>query len=123
MGLTMASPGTPNGNRLITRQKLPALPSSLIDWLVRLDSSNQRGTPIAMSPATPQPAQPGGLSPEQLPSSYFTWPGVLGRLGNGQELSESQVRWAMNEIMDGKATEAQIAVSYTHLTLPTICSV
>lgn len=109
MGLTMASPGTPNRNRLITRQKLPALPSSLIDWLVRLDSSNQRGTPIAMSPATPQPAQPGGLSPEQLPPSYFTWPGVLGRLGNGQELSESQVRWAMNEIMDGKATEAQIA--------------
>ena len=62
-----------------------------------------------MSPTTPRPAESSGLSPEQLPPSYFTWPGVLGRLGHGQELSESQVSWAMREIMEGNATDAQIA--------------
>lgn len=49
------------------------------------------------------------LRSSQLPESYFTWPGVLGRLGRGEELSESQVQWAMQEIMDGRATDAQIA--------------
>lgn len=62
-----------------------------------------------MAPTTPRPADISGLSPEQLPPSYFTWPGVLGRLGNGQELSESQVRWAMQQIMEGHATDAQIS--------------
>ena len=62
-----------------------------------------------MSPTTPRSAETSGLSPEQLPPSYFTWPGLLGRLGKGQELSEAQVRWAMNEIMEGNATDAQIA--------------
>lgn len=49
------------------------------------------------------------LNQEQLPESYFTWPGVLDRLGRREELSESQVHWAMREIMDGKAGEATIA--------------
>lgn len=49
------------------------------------------------------------LNKEQLPKSYFTWPGVLDRLGRGEELSESQVTWAMREIMEGKAGNATIA--------------
>lgn len=49
------------------------------------------------------------LRSSQLPESYFAWSGVLGRLGRGEELSESQVEWAMQEIMDGRATDAQIA--------------
>lgn len=49
------------------------------------------------------------LNQEQLPKSYFTWPGVLDRLGRREELSESQVKWAMREIMDGNAGAATIA--------------
>ena len=49
------------------------------------------------------------LNQEQLPNSYFTWPGVLDRLGRREELSESQVTWAMREIMEGKAGDATIA--------------
>lgn len=49
------------------------------------------------------------LNKEQLPDSYFTWPGVLDRLGRREELSESQVSWAMREIMDGNAGPAVIA--------------
>ena len=49
------------------------------------------------------------LAADQLPQSYFTWAGVLDRLGNRDELSESQVAWAMERIMEGNASEAQIA--------------
>lgn len=49
------------------------------------------------------------LEQDQLPESYFTWPGVLDRLGNRDELSESQTSWAIKQIMRGDATDAQIA--------------
>ncbi|WP_099298984.1 anthranilate phosphoribosyltransferase [Corynebacterium dentalis] len=49
------------------------------------------------------------LEANQLPESFFTWPGVLDRLGNRDELSESQVEWAMQQIMNGSATDSQIA--------------
>lgn len=49
------------------------------------------------------------LEANQLPHSYFTWPGVLDRLGNRDELSESQVEWAMEQIMKGEASDSQIA--------------
>lgn len=49
------------------------------------------------------------LEANQLPERYFTWAGVLDRLGDRDELSESQVEWAMREIMDGRAQDAQIA--------------
>src|SRR5580658_832850 len=38
-----------------------------------------------------------------------TWPGVIGRLISGESLSPASAAWAMNEIMDGAATPAQIA--------------
>jgi anthranilate phosphoribosyltransferase len=38
-----------------------------------------------------------------------TWPTVLHALLNGQSLSADETTWAMNEIMSGQATDAQIA--------------
>ena len=49
------------------------------------------------------------LGAEQLPESYFTWPGLLDRLGRREELSESQTAWAMNEIMAGRASDVLIS--------------
>ena len=55
------------------------------------------------------PSHSYALNADQLPESYFTWAGVLDRMGKRDELSESQVSWAVREIMDGRATNAQIA--------------
>jgi anthranilate phosphoribosyltransferase len=38
-----------------------------------------------------------------------TWPALIRALIQGQQLSASQTAWAMNEIMDGAASPAQIA--------------
>jgi anthranilate phosphoribosyltransferase len=38
-----------------------------------------------------------------------TWPAVLGTLIRGEDLTADEAAWAMNEIMDGAATPAQIA--------------
>ncbi|NLG56320.1 MAG: anthranilate phosphoribosyltransferase [Rhodococcus sp.] len=38
-----------------------------------------------------------------------TWPQVLGELTDGNDLSAEQASWAMNEIMEGNASPAQIA--------------
>jgi anthranilate phosphoribosyltransferase len=38
-----------------------------------------------------------------------TWPAVLGALIRGEHLSADEAAWAMNEIMEGAATPAQIA--------------
>jgi anthranilate phosphoribosyltransferase len=38
-----------------------------------------------------------------------TWPAVLGALIRGDHLAADEAAWAMNEIMDGAATPAQIA--------------
>ncbi|RAV32742.1 anthranilate phosphoribosyltransferase [Corynebacterium heidelbergense] len=63
-----------------------------------------------MTDNTPTSApNPSALGESQLPKSYFTWPGVLDRLGRREELSESQVNWAMREIMEGRAADALIA--------------
>jgi len=42
-------------------------------------------------------------------SPAFTWPAVIGQLVNGQSLTADAAQWAMNEIMEGAATPAQIA--------------
>jgi anthranilate phosphoribosyltransferase len=39
----------------------------------------------------------------------LSWPALIGALLRGQSLSEDETAWAMNEIMDGAATPAQIA--------------
>ncbi|WP_231740276.1 MULTISPECIES: anthranilate phosphoribosyltransferase [unclassified Mycobacterium] len=39
----------------------------------------------------------------------FTWPRILGRLTTGQSLATGQAAWAMDQIMTGAATPAQIA--------------
>jgi anthranilate phosphoribosyltransferase len=38
-----------------------------------------------------------------------TWPALIGALVKGQTLAADEAAWAMNEIMDGAATPAQIA--------------
>jgi anthranilate phosphoribosyltransferase len=41
--------------------------------------------------------------------SRTTWPALLGALIKGETLTADEAAWAMNEIMDGAATPAQIA--------------
>ena len=41
--------------------------------------------------------------------SRTTWPALLGALIKGETLTADEASWAMNEIMDGAATPAQIA--------------
>jgi anthranilate phosphoribosyltransferase len=51
-------------------------------------------------------------SPQPEPSAAAdipTWPLILGRLTTGQALATAQARWAMDQIMSGAATSAQIA--------------
>src|SRR4029453_9551347 len=45
----------------------------------------------------------------------FSWPGVLGPLLHGQPLTEEQAEAAMQEILAGDATDAQIAAFATGL--------
>jgi len=52
--------------------------------------------------SSPPPAPPG-QPPESL------WPQVLGTLTSGDELEAGQAAWAMDQIMAGSATPAQIA--------------
>jgi anthranilate phosphoribosyltransferase len=41
--------------------------------------------------------------------SRTTWPALIGALIRGETLTSGEAAWAMNEIMDGAATTAQIA--------------
>jgi anthranilate phosphoribosyltransferase len=43
------------------------------------------------------------------PMSDFSWPAILGQVMAGDHLSRNQARAAMDEIMAGRATQAQIA--------------
>ena len=43
------------------------------------------------------------------PDDSLTWPKILGRLTTGQTLLTGQAAWAMDQIMTGAATPAQIA--------------
>ena len=52
------------------------------------------------------------VPPSTVPSSSGqvpTWPALIRALIQGQQLSARQTAWAMNEIMDGAASPAQIA--------------
>ena len=42
-------------------------------------------------------------------SSTPSWPRILGRLTDGQNLVRGQAAWAMDQIMTGNARPAQIA--------------
>ena len=46
-----------------------------------------------------------------------TWPQVLGRLTAGSELAAGQAAWAMEQIMTGEATAAQIAAFGVSMTM------
>ncbi len=60
---------------------------------------------MALSPE----ASPGGGSPSAEAASAPSWPQVLGRLTDGQNLARGQAAWAMDQIMTGSAMPAQIA--------------
>ncbi|WP_448438638.1 anthranilate phosphoribosyltransferase [Mycolicibacterium sp. XJ2] len=49
-----------------------------------------------------------GVASAEIPDS-FTWPRILGRLTTAQSLDNGQAAWAMDQIMTGAATPAQIA--------------
>ena len=51
----------------------------------------------------------GAWHPLNAASDSPTWPQVLGRLTTGQALASGQAAWAMDQIMTGAATPAQIA--------------
>ena len=53
-----------------------------------------------MTPPSPPPSQQ---------ATAHSWPAVLGRLTGGDELESGQAAWAMDQIMAGSATPAQIA--------------
>lgn len=44
-----------------------------------------------------------------MDSGTVSWPHVLGRLTAGDDLSAAEARWAMTRIMEGTATDAQVA--------------
>jgi anthranilate phosphoribosyltransferase len=52
-------------------------------------------------------AQP--LSPSSVPSTSRSWPRVLGALIAGRDLAAGEAAWAMEQVMTGTATPAQIA--------------
>ena len=41
--------------------------------------------------------------------SFTSWPALLSELANGQQIPQTSVSWAMESIMSGEATSAQIA--------------
>jgi anthranilate phosphoribosyltransferase len=55
-----------------------------------------------------------GTAPE---SAQTTWPQVLGRSTTGEELAGGQAAWAMDQIMTGAATPAQIAAFGVSMTM------
>ncbi|ABM09784.1 anthranilate phosphoribosyltransferase [Pseudarthrobacter sp. PvP004] len=48
-------------------------------------------------------------SPASAPAASNTWPGLISALINGDDLAVGNTEWAMNTIMAGEATPAQIA--------------
>ncbi|MFP3580292.1 anthranilate phosphoribosyltransferase [Arthrobacter sp. SIMBA_036] len=48
-------------------------------------------------------------SPASAPAASNTWPGLISALINGDDLAVENTEWAMNTIMAGEATPAQIA--------------
>ncbi|BCW58999.1 anthranilate phosphoribosyltransferase [Paenarthrobacter nicotinovorans] len=48
-------------------------------------------------------------SPASAPAASNTWPGLISALINGDDLAAGNTEWAMNMIMSGEATPAQIA--------------
>src|SRR5262249_20455682 len=60
---------------------------------------------VALSCGPPPPGAFSATAPGAPPS----WPQILGRLSDGQNLGRGQAAWAMDQIMTGNARPAQIA--------------
>ncbi|MBX6388094.1 MAG: anthranilate phosphoribosyltransferase [Frankia sp.] len=63
----------------------------------------------------PAGGQPAAAATASAGPCEHTWPTVLSALVGGSSLTADQARWAMNQIMSGAATAAQIAAFLTAL--------
>ena len=57
----------------------------------------------------PQPTLVPQAHPRSAMDARTTWPALIGALIRGDSLTADETEWAMNEIMEGAATPAQIA--------------
>ena len=68
---------------------------------------------VALSSEDSSVGDPSGGAPQGPPTqagaSATSWPRVLARLTGGQDLTRGQAAWAMDQIMAGEASAAQIA--------------
>lgn len=64
---------------------------------------------VALSSEASHAGAPFGGAPAGSPRDATSWPRVLARLTGGQDLTRGQAAWAMDQIMAGEASAAQIA--------------
>ena len=63
-----------------------------------------------MSAGTPAGASAAGATAPGTGATVApTWPGLLGRLLRGDDLAEAEAAWAMDRMMSGEASPAQVA--------------
>jgi anthranilate phosphoribosyltransferase len=64
---------------------------------------------VMMGTLYPPVRHPARQPPERSPMTDMTWPDVLGRITQRDNLGEDEVRWAMGQILAGEAADSQIA--------------
>ncbi|OBI22737.1 anthranilate phosphoribosyltransferase [Mycobacterium sp. E2327] len=60
---------------------------------------------------------PASSEPAETPGEPPSWSQVLGRLTGGQDLARGQAGWAMDQVMSGDASPAQIAAFAVAMTM------
>src|SRR6516162_9941484 len=96
--------GSPPGP---ARRRWSATRSSRERWRARWPASCGSGP--GGPPPKPDPSRALHTSQGGVMDSRTTWPALIGALVKGETLTGDETAWAMNEIMEGAATPAQIA--------------
>src|SRR6516162_10481798 len=96
--------GSPPGP---ARRRWSATRSSRERWRARWPASCGSGP--GGPPPKPDPSRALHTSQGGVMDSRTTWPALIGALVKGETLTSDEAAWAMNEIMEGAATPAQIA--------------
>src|SRR6516165_2000703 len=96
--------GSPPGP---ARRRWSATRSSRERWRARWPASCGSGP--GGPPPQPDPSRALHTSQGGVMDSRTTWPALIGALVKGETLTNDEAAWAMNEIMEGAATPAQIA--------------
>src|SRR6516225_8703058 len=96
--------GSPPGP---ARRRWSATRSSRERWRARWPASCGGGP--GGPPPKPDPSRALHTSQGGVMDSRTTWPALIGALVKGETLTSDEAAWAMNEIMEGAATPAQIA--------------